>query len=363
MGKTSLDDLFSDSPPSSDTPPSPEPVASQEAPEAQASSDPIDSPAPSGDEPPDTPADPPSAEDPPAEPKGDDQDSTGKTNDGPPPSQSSEPQIADDPKVKAFQKKAQQETRKRQDVEKQLKESNDRFSALEKQLAELTARLSQPAHPQAPAQAQSRQPSRQPYPQPRPQGQAPRRPAPPNPDVDPGAAIRYMNTHFQSEIQRRDREWQERELKRTIETSQEIARVRYSDYDDVEQVFAEEAEKNPALFAELYRQPNPAEYAYSMGRRFKALREVGDDPLAWKTQQEEAFEARLAEERQKWEEEMAASRPASQPGPAPARQPAAQPKRPAPPAPPPSLAGVTSQAPRNPSARFDGPTPLDKLLG
>lgn len=227
---------------------------------------------------------------------------------------------------------------------------------MERQLADLTARLSQPAtqaRPQVPAQ---QRPAAQPG-----RGQPQRRPPPPNPDVDPGAAIRYQQQFFLSELQRRDQEAQELRLRERIEDSQEAARERYPDYDEMETIFADEADTNQALYAEMYRQRNPAKFAYEMGRKLKAIKEVGDDPAAWRAKQEESFEARLAEERKKWEEETA-SRQSAPPAPAPSARPAA-PRPAAPPSPPPSLAGASSAAPRNPTTRFEGPTPLEKLLG
>lgn len=343
---TSLEDLLSGETPSQTTPPSPESSPAPSEPvETQASSVPELAPALNAES---TPSEPPKAEEPEAaEPQGDDRDGTGN-NDGLPPSPAGSKEESD-PKVRAFQKKSQDEVRKRQDIERQLKESNDRYSALEKQLAELRG-LVQAPRPQQP-QPQQPQPQR---------AQAARRgPPPPDPDAEPGQAVRYLGRMTQQTLQAQREQIEQEMTNRHIVQTQEIARMRFQDYDDMEAAFADEAEKNPALFDQMRRHQNPAYFAYEMGKRFKAMAEMGNDPYGWKTQQEQSFAERLAEERKKWEEEAQASRPAPA---APSAPQQAAPSRPAAPRPPPSLAGATSAAPRNPTTRFDGPTPLEKLL-
>ena len=50
----------------------------------------------------------------------------------------------------------------------------------------------------------------------------------------------------------------------------------YDDYESVEAVFLEEAEKNPILKAEAAQAPNLAKFAYEQGKKIEAHREMQD---------------------------------------------------------------------------------------
>jgi hypothetical protein len=273
--------------------------------------------------------------------------STGDKTDGPPPSGSNDDDDKD-PRVKAFKAKALDEARKRQDYEKQVKERDDRLAAQEKRLQEQDEALRRFQAQQAQPQPQ-RQPQRPPQRQPL-----------PDPDVDPGAAIRHVSSAFQATLQERDAQFREELWKHNVVTSQRYARGRYEDYDTVEEVFAEEMGRNPTLRAQLRQAEDPAEFAYQMGRKFVALREVGDDPVSWREKQLEALREQAAAEAAAKYEQQAAPAPPAKPS-----APLAPQARSAPaPAPPKSLASVPSSAPRSPTRHaFNGPTPLEKLLG
>jgi hypothetical protein len=272
---------------------------------------------------------------------------TGDKNDGPPPSVSKDDDDAD-PRIKAFKAKAVDEARKRQDYEKQVKERDEENAALKKQLQD---------HEEAMRRFRAQQ-------QPQPQ-QPPRQPARPpqvrlpDPDVDPGGAVRALSQTFQTELQRRDQQLSEMLWQQNVVTSQRYARGRYEDYDAVEEVFADEMGKNPALRAQLRQAEDPAEFAYQMGRKLSALREMGDDPIAYRERERQRIEQEV---REKLEAEYAER---TAPAPTTPQRSAAPAPRPAPaPAPPKSLAGVPSSAPRSPTRHaFNGPTPLEKILG
>lgn len=207
-------------------------------------------------------------------------------------------------KVRAFQKKAEDETRKRQELEKQ---SEKQIGELRQQLAEMQAYLRQG---QQPAQQQ--------------------------PEFLDPEAVRYLQ-----QVREQDRAEVGQELYRTrVEQSQFMLRQQKPDYDEVEAVFADEANRNPALWQELARHPVPAAFAYEHGRKVKAMREIGEDPNAY---------------REKLKQEILAEIQTSQPAPQ------LRPLTPAVPAPPPSLAGVPSATPRMAQA-YQGPTPLEDLL-
>lgn len=58
--------------------------------------------------------------------------------------------------------------------------------------------------------------------------------------------------------------------------SQEMMRSVHEDYDAAEAAFIEAAQAQPFLLHEMNRHPMPARYAYEVGKRALALREIGD---------------------------------------------------------------------------------------
>lgn len=229
---------------------------------------------------------------------------TGDKTDGAPPAPEPNPQD-EVRQVRAFQKKAEDETRKRQELEKQ---SEKQIGELRQQLAEMQAYLQQ-------------------------QGQ---RPAQQQPEFLDPEAVRYMQ-----QVRERDRAELGQEIYRTrVEQSQFVMRQQHQDYDEIEAIFAEEAHKRPALWQELAAHPVPAAYAYEEGRKIKAMREIGSDPNAY---------------REKLKQEILAELQSSQPSPQ------LKPPVTAVPAPPPSLAGVPSASPQVVRG-YQGPTPLEDLL-
>lgn len=227
---------------------------------------------------------------------------TGDKIEGAPPAPEPNPQD-EVRQVRAFQKKAEDETRKRQELEKQIDE-------LRRQAAEMQTYLQQ----QQGQQSAHQQPE----------------------FLDP-EAVRYMQ-----QVRDRDRAELGQEIYRTrVEHSQFVMRQQKPDYDEVEAVFAEEANRNPALWQELARHPVPAAFAYEHGRKIKAMREIGEDPVAYREKIEKEVEERVLARLQ---------------------QPAAlKPPATAVPAPPPSLAGVPSASPQVVRG-YQGPTPLEDLL-
>lgn len=201
---------------------------------------------------------------------------------------------------------------------KRRQEAEQKNAELERRLKEIEGR---PAQAAAPATADTKQ-----------------QPTPPDPWLDPEGYMRFQQAQ-QDDVRFADR----------VELSQELMRSKHEDYDAVEQVFIEECKTNPFLRSQLRTAPFPARLAYEQGKKLMALREIGD-PVAYRAKIE-------AELKAKFEAEQAASA-------APAAPPvqSAQPKASVPPAPPPSLAGVTSAAPRKAAAKFEGPTPLEKIL-
>lgn len=76
-------------------------------------------------------------------------------------------------------------------------------------------------------------------------------------------------------------------------TSEMIARQKYADLDDVVAVFQEARRQNPALDMAIHQHPNPYEFAYREGKRLQLLKDVGDDPAAYRARVEAEVRAEL----------------------------------------------------------------------
>jgi hypothetical protein len=208
--------------------------------------------------------------------------------------------------ARAFQRAAEDERKKRQALEAAVNE-------LRTQNAELNGYLK--AH-QKPAQQ------------------------PQQPDFLDPEGVQYLQQYTQQALQQQQSAFQQALIEQKVVQSQEIMRSQHKDYAEVEEVFAEAMQRDPSLRDQLYAHPMPAQFAYQEGRKIKAMREIGDDP--------DAYRARI-------KDEILAELKASQPQPTPAQQ-----MQPAP-TPPPSLAGIPSATARTAQA-WQGPTPLDDLF-
>lgn len=95
------------------------------------------------------------------------------------------------------------------------------------------------------------------------------------------------------------------------------------------------AQADPALFAKLYQQPHPYEWAHKEVEKAKALREIGEDPAAYRARIRAEIEAEIG------------------------AAPTAEAARPA--LPGPSLATARNAAPRSAPA-FSGPDSIEDIL-
>jgi hypothetical protein len=120
-------------------------------------------------------------------------------------------------------------------------------------------------------------------------------------------------------------------LNERFNMSEMVARGKYADLDDVVETFKQACQTNPALGMALQQSANPYEYAYREGKRLQLLKEVGDDPAAYRAKVEAEIRAQL------------------------------QPQTPAGMTLPASLAGARSAATRSAPA-FTGPTPLGSVF-
>lgn len=64
-----------------------------------------------------------------------------------------------------------------------------------------------------------------------------------------------------------------------INMSREFAKEQYDDYEEMEELFAEEAERNPALVTEMLQHAAPALFAYKTAKHLKTVKEAQDGSL------------------------------------------------------------------------------------
>ena len=212
-------------------------------------------------------------------------------------SQEQSPAANDPPHVP--RKALEDERRKRQDLEKQLKDMQARFSPQP---------LSQPSQAN-PQQAQPQQPAQD----------------IPDPVLEPERFVRWQQVQMATQL-----------FANNVRVSQRMMREKHQDYDEIEAIFAEEANRDPVLARQLLQSDFPAEFAYTHGKRLKLMREIGDNPDAY-------IEAKVAER---------LAQQGSQ------REPQAPPARPPVPK---SLAAVPNAQPRDDRGRY-APASLSDIL-
>lgn len=190
-----------------------------------------------------------------------------------------------------------------EDERKKRQEYERRFAELERKLQDMQTPPKQPEPPQAP-----------------------------NVWEDPEGALAFQQQTIQQTFARQMYETR-------VSLGTEIVKAQHPDYDDVVADFVAQAQVDPALRNAVLQHPNPAAFAYSEGRKIRFLKEVGNDPDAYKARLREEFMA-----------EQSSGQIASR------TQPAA--------APPKSLAATTSAQPRNSRGQYaSGPASLDDILG
>jgi len=75
--------------------------------------------------------------------------------------------------------------------------------------------------------------------------------------------------------------------------SEDMAREKYPDFEDVIGHFNEAVEKNPALATQMVNARNPAEFAYRQGILHRELSSVDGDPIAYRTKLEKDVESKV----------------------------------------------------------------------
>lgn len=83
---------------------------------------------------------------------------------------------------------------------------------------------------------------------------------------------------------------------RLVDISEASAKIRHADYKDKLQVFSEIVQQNPAVYQEMLRQPDPAEWAYQVAARQSVMRDIGD-PVQYRSKIEAEIRAQIAAEK------------------------------------------------------------------
>lgn len=161
--------------------------------------------------------------------------------------------------LKTERTKRQEEARLRVEADKRAEEAERRYHALMQRLEQ------QP--PQAPQQQQAPQPP------------------PPDPFTDPEAYAQWRDLQIENRL-----------FATRVHMSERIMRAEKPDYDVAKDAFYQAARRNQQLRVQLSEHPFPAEFAYQVGSRMLQLKEIGDDPAAYRARiEKEAREKVLAE--------------------------------------------------------------------
>lgn len=113
------------------------------------------------------------------------------------------------------------------------------------------------------------------------------------PEPDP-----YLDTenYLKTQLEKFQERFQTQNFETRVDISQEMMRQIHQDYDEVESVFVQAANQNPALAAQMMQHPNPAKFAYETGKSLKFQQEIGSDPEAYKNNLRDKLKLEILEE-------------------------------------------------------------------
>lgn len=86
---------------------------------------------------------------------------------------------------------------------------------------------------------------------------------------------------------------QERFFKLSVKAARNVAGR--DDYDEVAQAFTEAADNDPALMAAFRNADDPGEYAYTVGKQFKELGDVGGDITKYREKIDSQWKGKMSE--------------------------------------------------------------------
>lgn len=112
---------------------------------------------------------------------------------------------------------------------------------------------------------------------------------PQTPPVDPW-------TDLPGALAQQQKAFQEQLQQQRLMISEDLAREKYKDFEEVLGHFNQAVEANPALANQMVASRNPAEFAYKQGLLHKELSTVNGDPLAYRTKLEQDLRTKLEAE-------------------------------------------------------------------
>lgn len=106
-----------------------------------------------------------------------------------------------------------------------------------------------------------------------PQAQQPAQPQQPQADwwSSPDQAAQVLQQQVEQQV-----------FQTRVAMSERMLRQQHPDYDEVSELFAERARQDPNLLQQVFSHPFPAEFAYQVGQQIKMLQEIGNDPSAYR---------------------------------------------------------------------------------
>lgn len=112
---------------------------------------------------------------------------------------------------------------------------------------------------------------------------------PQTPPVDPWSdlpgALAQQQKAFQEQLQQQ-----------RLMLSEDLAREKYKDFEEILVHFNQAVEANPALATQMVSSRNPAEFAYKQGLLHRELGTVNGDPIAYRTKLEQDVRAKVEAE-------------------------------------------------------------------
>jgi hypothetical protein len=158
------------------------------------------------------------------------------------------------------------------------------------------------------------------------------------PEAEPEAGFYEDPEGF---VNRRLSAVEEKHLQRTALMSEELVKAQFPDYADAAKAFVEVAQADPALAYQMKTSPNPALFAYQMGKQIAEARALQADPTSYRAKIEADIRAKIEAEyaeKAKADEKLSLA----------ARQ---------------SINSARDGGGRFKAETFTGPTPLSQILG
>lgn len=104
----------------------------------------------------------------------------------------------------------------------------------------------------------------------------------------------FLGEEYEQRFQETEVKFQNQLIRQKLDLSESFARDKYADFGDKLEVFETMLQENPALYQEMIRQANPAEFAYKTASNQQKLKEMGD-PAEYEKKLRDKITAELEE--------------------------------------------------------------------